>query len=70
MAADVSHMLANSRFVVSVDAMGGDKGPATVVAGLVISAARHFLHRKSPRNVCCWGDVSNYIDCINFIDFT
>lgn len=42
MAADVSHMLANSRFVVSVDAMGGDKGPATVVAGLVISAARHL----------------------------
>lgn len=31
----------NSRFVISVDAMGGDKGPATVVAGLVISAADH-----------------------------
>jgi phosphate acyltransferase len=35
--------------VISVDAMGGDRGPATVVAGLGLSAARHpdvrfFLH--------------------------
>jgi phosphate acyltransferase len=28
------------RIVISVDAMGGDNGPATVVAGLVISAAK------------------------------
>jgi phosphate acyltransferase len=28
------------RIIISVDAMGGDKGPATVVAGLVLSAAK------------------------------
>jgi glycerol-3-phosphate acyltransferase PlsX len=28
-----------ARFVISVDAMGGDRGPAAVVAGLVLSAA-------------------------------
>ncbi len=28
-----------SRIIISVDAMGGDRGPATVVAGLVLSAA-------------------------------
>ena len=30
-----------SRIVISVDAMGGDKGPAAVVAGLVASAAKN-----------------------------
>ena len=29
------------RIVISIDAMGGDQGPAAVVAGLVASAARH-----------------------------
>lgn len=41
MASQTTHAIGNSRFVISVDAMGGDKGPATVVAGLVISAASH-----------------------------
>ena len=31
--------LGANRIVISVDAMGGDRGPATVVAGLVLSAA-------------------------------
>ena len=30
-----------SRTVISIDAMGGDRGPATVVAGLVLSAKAH-----------------------------
>ncbi len=32
---------AQGRVVISVDAMGGDKGPAAVVAGLVLSARAH-----------------------------
>ena len=36
---DIPSPLDASRIVISVDAMGGDRGPATVVAGLVISAA-------------------------------
>ena len=36
---DIPSLLDASRIVISVDAMGGDRGPATVVAGLVISAA-------------------------------
>jgi phosphate acyltransferase len=39
--------------VISVDAMGGDRGPATVVAGLAVSAAknpdiRFILHGPEP----------------------
>lgn len=41
MALQTEHAIGTSRFVISVDAMGGDKGPAIVVAGLVISAADH-----------------------------
>jgi glycerol-3-phosphate acyltransferase PlsX len=41
MALQTAHAIGDSRFVISVDAMGGDKGPAMVVAGLVISAADH-----------------------------
>ena len=37
------HMTGAARFVISVDAMGGDEGPATVVAGMAKSA------RKNPR---------------------
>ncbi|MDZ7710465.1 MAG: phosphate acyltransferase PlsX [Roseovarius sp.] len=37
------HMTDAARFVISVDAMGGDEGPATVVAGMSMSA------RKNPR---------------------
>ena len=36
---DIPSNLGASRIVISVDAMGGDAGPATVVAGLVLSAA-------------------------------
>ncbi len=35
---DVAHK-DSARIVISVDAMGGDRGPAAVVAGLVICAA-------------------------------
>jgi phosphate acyltransferase len=42
MAPQTAHLIGTGRFVISVDAMGGDKGPATVVAGLVISAANHL----------------------------
>lgn len=42
----------SGKVVISVDAMGGDKGPAAVVAGLVLSAAAHprvdfLLHGQS-----------------------
>ena len=42
-----------TRLVISVDAMGGDRGPAAVVAGLVLSARQHrnvdfLLHGPQP----------------------
>ena len=40
LSADLSSA-APARVVISVDAMGGDKGPAAVVAGLVLSARAH-----------------------------
>ncbi len=50
--ADSSARGASSRTVISVDAMGGDRGPAAVVAGLVLSAAElpdahYILHGDS-----------------------
>lgn len=39
--ADTAKASSAARIVISVDAMGGDQGPAAVVAGLVVSAARH-----------------------------
>ena len=36
---DIPSSVGANRIVISVDAMGGDRGPATVVAGLVLSAA-------------------------------
>ena len=38
----------SERIVISVDAMGGDRGPAAVVAGLVDSAADEPRHRLHP----------------------
>jgi phosphate acyltransferase len=39
--ADTPQASSAARIVISVDAMGGDQGPAAVVAGIVASAARH-----------------------------
>ena len=39
--ADIPSTSSAARIVISVDAMGGDQGPAAVVAGLVAFAARH-----------------------------
>lgn len=42
MTAGPDHKQASAeRFIISVDAMGGDEGPATVVAGIAISAAKN-----------------------------
>ena len=47
---------ANTEHIISVDAMGGDKGPATVVAGLSTflasqPKARAILHGPSAENL-------------------
>ena len=36
-----SHLTAKNNTIVSVDAMGGDHGPSTIIAGLLLSTKQH-----------------------------